>query len=260
MVDSLNQFFCLHRRNLLVNLIFRNFRTKFRGSILGYLWTLVIPLSQVVVFYFVYQVVLKIPIPNYLAFIVLGVMPWVFFSSTVNESFETLVAGQNLLTHLPVPIQVFPAATVMTNFVSLALAMPVMLGVLLWSGIPFNTNMLWAIPLLAGLVLFTYCLSLILACLYVLFRDLKYIFAIVLSLWIYATPVFYSMDLVPAQFHWLFYVNPLTGFFVGFRDALMSTELSHPEVVIAFFAWTTGMFLVANVVRATLAMKVVERL
>src|ERR1700733_6872697 len=118
MTVSLFEFFCLHRKNLLLNLVQRNFKVKFKGSALGYFWTLVIPLSQVSVFYFVYQVILKVPVPNYFAFIVTGILPWVFFSTTINESLESLVSGQNLLTHLPMPLQAFPAATVMTNFLS----------------------------------------------------------------------------------------------------------------------------------------------
>jgi ABC-type polysaccharide/polyol phosphate export permease len=260
MVIALNQFFCLHRKNLVMNLVARNFKVKFRGSVLGYLWTLVIPLSQVCVFYFVYQLVLKVPIPNYLAFIVTGIMPWVFFTSTVNESLEGLVSGQHLLSHVPMPVQAFPAATVLTNFLSFTLSMPVILGVLLWSGLPLSWSMLFALPLLGALVLFTYCLSFILACFYVLFRDLKYIFGIFVNLWMYGTPVLYSIDMVPENFKWIFFVNPLTGFFVGFREVLLSQPISNPTLVAAFFAWTLAMFVAANVVRATISLRLVERL
>ncbi len=260
MVAAINQFFCFHRKNLLMNLVMRNFKIKYRGSVLGYLWTLVIPLSQVVVFYFVYQVVLKIPIPNYLAFIVTGIMPWVFFASTVNESLESLVAGQNLLSHVPMPIQVFPAATVLTNFFNLLLAFPIIFGVLLWSGITPSFTMILAVPYLVGLFLFTYCLSFILACLFVLFRDVKYIFSIFLNLWMYATPVLYTIDLVPDKFRWIFFVNPLTGFFVGFRDALINQRPTDPSLIISFVAWTAGLFLIANFVRSHLSAKLVERL
>lgn len=260
MTSAISQFFCMHRKNLLANLVLRNFKVKFRGSVLGYLWTLVIPLSQVVVFFFVYQVVLKVPIPNYLAFIVTGVMPWVFFSTSVNDSLETLVSGQNLLTHLPMPIQAFPAATVLTNLISLILALPVVFGVLIWSEVPLSAHILWAIPLLAGLALLTYSMAFILACMFVLFRDLKYIFSILIGLWLYATPILYTTEMVPANYHWIFYFNPLTGFFVGFRQALL--DQTHPDffLLTVFFGWTGVLFLIANWVRARLAMRVIERL
>src|SRR3954469_25912945 len=124
MTASFMEFFCLHRRNLLLTLVLRNFKVKYKGSVFGYLWTLVIPLSQVLVFYFVYQVILKVPVPNYLAFIVTGILPWVFFASTASESLESLVSGQNLLSHMPMPAQAFPAASVTTNFISFLLSWP----------------------------------------------------------------------------------------------------------------------------------------
>lgn len=259
-LDSFDKFFCLHRRNLLYNLVMRNFKVKFRGSVLGYLWTLVIPMSQVLVFYFVYQVVMKVPIPNYLAFVVTGIMPWVFFSTTVNESLESLVSGQNLLSHLPMPIQVFPAATVATNLISFLLALPIIIGVILWSGIELNGYSLLAIPYLLGLFLFTYCFSFVLASMYVLFRDLKHIFGIVLNLWMYGTPVLYSIDLVPEPFRWFFNVNPLTGFFVGFRDALLFHRWTDLPLMMSFVTWTLFFFVVANIIRATMAGRLVERL
>lgn len=243
-----------------MNLVMRNFKVKFRGSVLGYLWTLVIPLSQVCVFYFVYQIIMKVPIPHYLAFIVTGIMPWVFFATTVTESLESLVSGQNLLSHLPMPLQVFPAATVFTNFMSFLLAFPVMMGAIWWSGIPLQLSMLWAVPYIAGLLLFTYCLAFLLASLYVLFRDLKHIFSIFVNLWMYATPILYSVDLVPENFRWIFYVNPLTGFFVGVRDVLIYQRPTEPTLMASFFLWTAFLFVMANVVHRTMSFRLVERL
>src|SRR5947208_2867717 len=104
MTASLFEFFCWHRKNLLLNLVQRNFKIKYKGSALGYIWTLVIPFSQVMVFYFVYELIMKVPVPHYLAFIVTGIIPWVFFAGTIGESLESLVAGQNLLTHMPMPL------------------------------------------------------------------------------------------------------------------------------------------------------------
>jgi lipopolysaccharide transport system permease protein len=258
--ESFIEFFCLHRRNLLFNLVNRNFKVKFKGSALGYFWTLVIPLSQVLVFYFVYQVILKIPVPNYLAFIVTGILPWVFFASTIIESLESLVSGQNLLTHMPMPLQAFPAASVATNFISFVLSWPILFGAIFWSGIRPDWLMLLFVPLSLLLFIFTYSLSFILASLFVLFRDLKHIFGIVVQLWMYSTPVLYSANLIPQNFRWILYANPLSGFFVGARDVLIGGQLPDPLLMATFVGWTFVMFAAANILRLSVGPRLVEKI
>lgn len=260
LTSSFYEFFCLHRRNLLLNLVRRNFKVKFKGSALGYLWTLAIPLSQVLVFYFVYQVILKIPVPNYLAFIVTGILPWVFFASTVTESLESLISSQGLLANMPMPLQAFPAASVATNFISFVLSWPIILGTLLWGGIPLHWTALLFVPLSMLLFVFTYSLSFILASLLVLFRDLKHIFSIVVQLWMYSTPVFYSAALIPEKFKWILFVNPLSGFFIGTRDILIGGKLPEISIMIAFFAWTFLAFFLANFLRVSVGPRLVEKL
>ena len=260
MINSLAEFFCLHRKNLMANLVFRNFKVKYRGSALGYLWTLGVPILQVLVFYFLYQVILKIPIPNYLAFIVTGIFPWVFFSATVGESLDSLVVGQNLLMNLPVPIQAFPAASVVSNFVSFLLAVPILVGVLLLSGLTLNFNALLFFPLSMGLFVFTYSFSFILACFYVMFRDLKHMFAIIIQLWMYFTPVLYSADLIPSRFQWTLFANPLAGYFTAIRDVLIRGTAPDPAIVASFAAWTLGIFAFANVLRWRVGAHLFERI
>lgn len=260
MTKVMAEFFCLHRLNLLLNLVSRNFKVKYRGSVLGYLWTLAIPFFQVLVFYFVYQMVLKIPVPNYLAFIVTGILPWVFFATTVNESLESLVSGQDLLTQLPMPLQAFPAASVATNFLSLILSTPIILGVLIWSGISLDWKMLLFFPLSAVFFIFTYALSFILASLFVLFRDVKYIVSILIQLWMYMTPILFSADMVPEGFRWTLIANPLSSYFVAIRDVLIHSRLPDPASLTVFFIWTVGIFAVANFLRFTIGPRLVEKL
>jgi len=260
MTAFFSEFFCFHRKGLLLNLVLRNFKVKFRGSVLGYLWTLVIPLSQVLVFYFVYQVILKIQIPNYMAFILTGILPWVFFSTTVLECLESLVSGQNLLSQLPMPLQVFPAAAVITNFVSFLLALPIVAATFIWSGIELHWGMLAVIPLMLLLYLFTYSLSFVLACLFVMFRDLKHIFGIFVGLWMYCTPVLYSAEMVPANYQWVLWINPLSGFFVGVRDVLLLNRPTDPVLFYSFAGWTVAFFILANWMRMAVGPRLVERL
>ncbi len=259
-VENFRQFLCLHRRNLLFHFVFRNLKVKYRGSFFGYFWTLLIPLFQILVFYFVYQVIMKVPVPNYLAFLVTGILPWIFFASTVTESFESLVSGQQLLSQVPVPIQAFPAASVVTNFVNFLLSLPVMLGVVLFSGIAPSWPIILMIPLCMGLFLLTYCLAFIFASLFVLFRDLKHLFSIVVQLWLYATPVLYSADMIPQSFRWMLFANPLCPFFICLRKILLDGTWPPTELLWIFSGWLLFFYVLAELIRQKLGPRLVEYL
>jgi lipopolysaccharide transport system permease protein len=259
-LSSLSEFFCLHRLNLLANLVFRNFKVKYRGSVLGYVWTLGIPTLQVLVFYFLYQIILHIAVPNYLAFIVTGIFPWAFFSTTVSEGLDSLVTGHNLLTNLPVPIQAFPAASVISNFFSLLFSIPILAGVLAFNHIEPHWSAVILLPLTVGLFVFTYSFAFILGSLYVLFRDLKHMFSIVIQLWMYCTPIVYSADMIPKNFQWTLYLNPLSGYFVTVRDTLLYNRTPDPAMVWTFVGWTLAMFLAGNILRVTIGPGLVERI
>jgi lipopolysaccharide transport system permease protein len=253
------EFFCLHRKNLLYTLVARNLKVKYRGSVLGFFWTLLIPICQVAVFYFIYKVVLKIETPNYLAFIVSGIIPWLFFSTTVLESMESLVSAQNLLTQAPIPIQAFPASSVSTNFMNMIYSLPVLIAVILAAGISLKWVSLLALPMLIVLFLFTYSLAFILACWFVIFRDLRHVFGILIQLWIYLTPVFYAAHMVPERYRWILFLNPLSGFFVGFRNVLIDGVVPDVAIFNSFILWTIALFFLANLIRVKLGPKLVER-
>lgn len=259
-INSLNEFFCLHRKNLLFNFVVRNLKVKYRGSILGFFWTLLIPFAQILVFYFVYKVVMRVPVHDYLLFIVSGILPWVFFSATLNESFESLVGGQGLLTQVPVPIQAFPASAVVSNFINFMLSIPALMAVLAFSGADVSWRALLFLPLSVLLFFFTYSLAFILASLFVIFRDLRHIFGIVLQLWMYCTPILYPVDMIPEKLRWTLYVNPLSGYFVAIRDVLVYNRLPDLNFLWIFAVWIIVLIMIAEYIRVKVGPKLVERL
>lgn len=260
MLRAFYEFFCFHRKNLLYTLVWRNLAVKYRGSVLGFLWTLLIPLAQVIVFYLVYKVILNLPVPNYLAVVVTGILPWIFFTSTVNESFDALVSSQGLLTNVPIPIQVFPASAAITHFINFGLSSPALLLVILCSKVPLSGLALLFIPYSLLLFIFSYSLAFIFASLFVEFRDLKHLFGILVQLWFYVTPIFYTVDLIPEHLRWGLYLNPIAGYFVAIRDVLVFDRWPEPGLALAFFGWTLATFLLANVLRYFLGARLVEKI
>jgi lipopolysaccharide transport system permease protein len=259
-MSAVVDFFCLRRKYLMLNLLLRNMKVKYRGSILGYFWTLLVPFFQVIIFYYLYQVVLKVPVPNYLVYMVSGMLPWYFFSATVNESFEALVAGQELLTQVPVPLQAFPASSVMVNIFNFVVSLPILFCILIFKGPGITPLALWLIPLLFLFFLFTYSLSFLLASTFVVLRDLKYVLSLILQVWLYATPILYPVEMVPAQFKWVLQLNPLSGFFLNLRNVLVYQIDLDLNWLSHLASWTIVTTTIAVFVCKRYAFKLVEKL
>ena len=254
-------FFCLHRKFILLNFLLRNLKLKYRRSVFGYFWTLLIPLSQVAIYYFVYRVVLKVDVPNYLSFIVSGILPWVFFTSSVNESMDSLVNGYLLLNHAPVPIQVFPLASTLTNFINFVPSISLIL-LISWldTGVAPGLEAILIIPLCLAFFVFTYSLSFLLACTYVYLRDLKYLISIGIQLWMYLTPILYRAEMVPERYRLILYLNPLAGFFSVLRKLLFNQSLPNLGELSSFLITTVLLLLFGEFIRARYARRLVEDL
>lgn len=256
-----SKFFCLDRKFLLLVFLRRDLTIKYRRSVLGYVWTMLIPLAQVFIFFFVYRLVLKIQIPHYLSFIVSGLFPWVYFTAAINDSLDSLVAGRHLILHAPVPIHVFPAASNAINFINFLPSVPIIFLVTWYdTGLTPSWHWLLYIPLSLMLVVFTYSLSFLLACFYVYLRDIKHLIGIVIQLMLYVTPILYSADMVPEQFRWVTTINPLSGYFQSVRHILFQQSLPEPMPLAAFTAWTLAFLLMADWVRGAYGFKLVEKI
>ena len=231
------QWLCLHKKYLLWNLVSRNLKVKYRKSILGFLWTLLVPAALAATYYFVFRIVLKVEIPNYVAFVVSGVLPWTFISQSLSESTDCIVNNFGLLSKVPIPVQIFPLSGVLTNFINFVLAIPVIVVVLFLSDVSIQLSFLQCIPILLILFLITYSFSLILSIVYVFLRDLKHIVNIGLQIWFYGTPVLYSVELIPQPYRWGLYVNPVGISFAGLHKILISGQSLTPMYWSIMTAW-----------------------
>lgn len=231
------EYLCLGRKYLVYNLVSRNIKVKYRRSVFGFLWTLISPLSLAAMYYFVFGHVLHVQVTHYLAHIVCGVLAWNFFSGTFVESLDALTVSQPLISKTPVPVQVFAWVATLTNSVTLSLAIPVIVGVLVATDVSIRPTLFAAPLFLIGLFLIVYALSSIASIAYVYFRDLKHATSIALQLWLYATPVFYSRDMIPAEFDWVIYANPLASTWCCLHDVVLRGVLPEPSLLLSVAFW-----------------------
>jgi ABC-type polysaccharide/polyol phosphate export permease len=216
--------FCLGKKFLVFNLVDRNLKIKYRRSFLGYFWTIFSPIMMSAIYYFVFKVVMHIEKPHYLAFILCGVLPWNFFTQTISESTESIVANQSLISKIPIPIHVFPYVVSITNFSTLFLSLPVIIGLSLYSGVELNLGMLWIIYFFSCILILSYSFGAILAILYVYMRDLKHAIGLIIQVWFYATPILYDSSMIPDKYKFIIFLNPVGSIFEGIHQSILGTN------------------------------------
>jgi len=204
-------------RELIWALAQKELRVRYKRSVLGFLWALLNPALMMLVLTLVFGTLMRFSIDHYAVFLLSMLLPWTFFSQCLAYSVESIVGNGELLKKVKVARLVFPIASVMSNIINFLLSLvPLMLLIVLMR---FPLHWTWfylPVPML-GLFLFTLGASFLFATINVFYRDVSHIVQIILQAWFYFSPIIYSLDFVPAKYHWLFRLNPLLYVLNGFR-------------------------------------------
>jgi ABC-type polysaccharide/polyol phosphate export permease len=199
----LAQLRTLFRYRLLIqSLVSRELKARYRGSVLGFFWSFINPLLQLLTYGLVFTVILPVhhspEMEPYLLFFFCGILPWTWFQSSLTESSGVLIASGNLLKKVLFPAEVLPVVSVLSNLAHFLLGLPVLLVFLAATGRLSWSLVLLPLPLLVQLVL-TLGLALLVACLTVHFRDIQNILGHLLHLWFFASPVLYYYGAVTGR-------------------------------------------------------------
>lgn len=225
-MDTMKELFSY--RQMIFSLVKRDLRGRYKGSVLGFMWTFLNPLLQLVVYSLVFSAIMRVNIENYYIFLFVGLIPWLFFSSCLTGGASCIWQQQDLVKKIYFPREVLPISFVLSQFVNMLLTFVVIFIVLFISGLGVNLKALLFLPIIL-LVEFIMALgiTMILSGLTVYFRDLEYIFSIISMAWMYLTPVMYSVDMVPPEYAQLFYLNPMTSIIIAYRDILYYKKIPH---------------------------------
>jgi ABC-type polysaccharide/polyol phosphate export permease len=226
---------------LIRNLVAKDLKLKYRGSLLGLLWSLLNPALMLVVYTFAFKLVLRVPTENYAYFITAGLLPWSFFAGAVTASTQAIVGNAGLIRKVYFPREILPIASVLFSFTQLLLALAVFLpALLLISGIEPSWTMILVLPVLLLHLLFTLGLALVLAAVTVHFRDVAHLTEVLLALLFWATPIIYPIDMVPVALQGWIKLSPLALFALMYQDVLLRGQLPEWSLVAPVVAWSTA--------------------
>lgn len=218
MLDTLREIY--QYREMLKNMVAKEVRQRYKGSVFGFLWSFLNPLMMLVVYSIVFSTIMRVDLKNYPFFLFVGLLPWTFFSTSLLISAGSIVQNANLIKKIYFPREALPIAVGLTGLVNFILGLLILIPAMLY----FKIDITWSIvvlPLIAFLQLIMVTgFTLLVSSLTLYFRDLEHILSVLIVAWFYLTPIIYPIQMVPEKFMWLMNYNPVTNLMLAYQDIL----------------------------------------
>lgn len=233
-------FSFLKYRNLIKMIALTDFKLKYEGSFLGYLWSLVKPLMLFTVMYFVFTRVFKLgsTIPYYPVYLLTGIVVWTFFTETTVTALYSIVSKGQLIRKVYFPRIILIFSNSLTSFLTFASNLVIVFAFMVFNSVPVSSRILVLPLLFIELYIFALGVGLFLGALYVKFRDIAHIWEVILQALFYATPILYSPDRLPGVFQKIAMLNPMAQIIQDFRWSLISSEtMTAWDVLYVRYTW-----------------------
>ena len=225
---------------LMKQLVARDFKTKYKRSVLGVLWSFLNPLLTMLVQYVVFSTLFKSDIPNFALYLLTGIVCFNFFNEATNMSLMSIVGNASLITKVYVPKYIYPLTRVMSSTINFLLSLIPLFIVMLITGAPVRPAILLLPFGLCCLFAVSLGIGMLLASAMVFFRDTQFLWGVISMLWMYATPIFYPESIIPESFVTFYKMNPLYHIIRFIRILLIDGISPEPKayalMLIASFA------------------------
>jgi len=245
-----------HYFDFLIAMTEKEIKARYKFALLGFLWVLLNPLLQMLIMGLIFQFFVPVKVDNYFLFLFVGLLPWNFFSMTVQKTAPAIVYERALIQKAKFPREVIVLSIVLSNLFHFLVAFGLLLVALIadkvLQGFTFSEllgyliRVSMAVPLFIWLAYVTSGFSLLFSALNVRFRDVNFVVQALMPLWFYATPIVYTLNLLPAQFQGLFVLNPLVAIIQLFQYILLQQPMLPTDQIlinlvigggIAFLGW-----------------------
>ncbi len=214
----------LYIRDLLYELVVRDIKLRYKRSLLGIGWSLLNPLTELLVYSFVFGRVIPQEIPNFVVFLFIGILSWNWFQAAIMAATNSIVGNRDLIKRPGFPSPVLPIISVASNFIHFIIALPILFVLMYIEGVPLTETAL-LIPLIIVLQFtFTLGVAYFVATFHVTFRDTEYLVGIFLRLLLFVSGIFFSVEGVREEI-WLINANPILHIINAYRFGFMNTEI-----------------------------------
>ena len=227
-------------RDLLWNLVLRDLRVKYKGSTLGFGWSLLNPLLMAAVYTVAFKYIVRIQVEHFAVFLLSGLLPWTFFGSALSAATSSVGDSAGLIRKVAFPRAMLPLGAVASQFVQFVLMYAVIVAGTSFLSVGPSWALLALLPLLALQLAFTIGMALASATAYVYFRDTRHLLEVGLQLWFWLTPVVYPLTLVPEAYRRYFLLNPMALVVTSCQHVVLERSLPSAWTFAALAAVACG--------------------
>lgn len=231
-------------RFLLSQLVSRDFKTRYKRSVLGVLWSMLNPLLTMCVQYIVFANLFRWDVDNYAVYLLIGTVTFNFFSEATQGALQSVTGSASLITKVYIPTYVFPISKVLSSCINWFFSSLALYCIILIQGVPLNVYHLLLPLAYLSLILFSCGIGMILASLMVYFRDIQFLYGVLITLWMYLTPLFYPVSIIPEQWLFVYEKNPMYQYVNFFRTVMLNGAIPSIEQ----FGYCIGYAVLAMVV------------
>ena len=248
-------------REMIFSLVRRDLAGRYKKSVLGFLWTLLDPLLQLIVYTLVFTYILPMGIENFYIHLFVALVPWNFFSACLAGGASAILGQQDMVKKIYFPIEVLPIAFVTSQFVNMVFSFIVVLIVVVASGIGVNPVALLWLPFVMlieyilglGVTFFTSAVT-------VYLRDMQMILNVLSMALMYASPVIYSLDMVPQSIFRYYMLNPMSSVIKAYRDILYFKQIPDAKNLTVALVLSLIVLLIGSLTFSKLKRRFVEEL
>jgi lipopolysaccharide transport system permease protein len=237
-------------RELLYFLTWRDLKVRYKQTLIGITWVVLQPLLMTLVFTVFLGMFARVPSdgPPYPLFAYSGLLLWLFFSSTIGGTSNSLVGSANLITKIYFPRLIIPTAATAARLVDLVIGFIILIGLMIYYHSPIHRTIVMLPVIIAMISLLALAIGMWTSALNVKYRDVGVVMPVLIQLWMFASPIVYPSTLVPAKYRWLYNLNPLAAILEGFRACLFGRQFDWPAlsltaaVILALLAYSAYEF------------------
>ena len=247
-------------KTFLYSLVRKDLRGKYKKSILGILWSFINPLLQVAIYVIILPFVMKTNESNFLIFVLCGIIPWNWFSGTVNTATTSITSDSALINKVYFPREVLPLSLVISTTINFLISCLIIVVFALIMGVGVTWHIVFLPILIIIEFILIYALSLLFSALNVFARDIQYMVAFILSLMFYATPILYNTNVFPNTVKWIFKLNPLSQIILSFKDIFYYHSIPQLGNLLIVFIGSLILLVICRFIFIKLSKKFAEEL
>ena len=249
-----------HYLDALTVLAQKDFKIRYRNSVLGFIWSILNPLAYMVILTLVFSVLLRVSIPNFAAWLLIGLLIWRFFSIGTSQALSSVIENSSLVTKVYLPRYLIVLANNLANLLGASLEFLALLPLLILLGVSISAHVLLLPVILIFEFLLVFGISLLLSSLNVKYRDFDQLWGLALQLGFFLSPIVYAPDIIPLRYAYLYSLNPVTSLIESTRAILLQNQLPSQLDFTIILSSTSLLLLVGWVIFHSLEGRFAEQL